>query len=391
MLLKFQNPNPKFQRNSNYKILNSIWILIRGSFFGFLDLVIWRFFGIWILVFGILSSANLFAAELKTYRGVYHVHSEYSHDSKASLKKIVKTAKDIGLDFVLITDHNNLNGRQAYYKMKPQPEDPKLFFGVEVSTAEGHLVLSGVNRMPPDITKTQAIMDWTREERGFSFLAHPLCVENPWDNWNLKRYDGFEIYNFAHEFYTSNKVKTLFKRTFLTRKAFLKSFLQTPYEALVFWDEKLKKQKAVVTGAVDAHIHFQFLGMNFENLRLQFESVTLFVWAAQLNESEIYRSMGRGRSYIGFEALGKAGGFSFYLKRGDERYWSGDTVSLNEREQIVVAAPEKAEIRLIANGRIVHRKFGESLSFETQEKGFYRAEVYKKDKLWILSNPIYVE
>ena len=36
------------------------------------------------------------------FRGVFHVHSEYSHDSKASLNLITKTARKAGLDFVVI-------------------------------------------------------------------------------------------------------------------------------------------------------------------------------------------------------------------------------------------------------------------------------------------------
>src|SRR3989338_7790784 len=62
-------------------------------------------------------------AKPNLFRGAFHVHTEYSHDSKASLELVIKTARKAGLDFVVVTDHNNLNAASAYQTMK-EPDRP---------------------------------------------------------------------------------------------------------------------------------------------------------------------------------------------------------------------------------------------------------------------------
>ena len=58
------------------------------------------------------------------YRGIYHVHTEFSPDSKASLKNIIETAQKLKLDFVVLTDHNNRRVKGAYEKMAEKPVSP---------------------------------------------------------------------------------------------------------------------------------------------------------------------------------------------------------------------------------------------------------------------------
>ena len=42
---------------------------------------------------------------LNTYRGVMHVHSYLSHDSRGTLDDIIPAAKKDGIDFIFLTDH----------------------------------------------------------------------------------------------------------------------------------------------------------------------------------------------------------------------------------------------------------------------------------------------
>ena len=43
--------------------------------------------------------------KLNVYRGVLHVHSYLSHDSRGTLADIIPAAKTDGIDFVFLTDH----------------------------------------------------------------------------------------------------------------------------------------------------------------------------------------------------------------------------------------------------------------------------------------------
>ncbi len=54
----------------------------------------------------------------KTFRGICHIHTRSSHDSNASLQDVIAILKKEDLDFVLITDHNSLDGVKKYERLK---------------------------------------------------------------------------------------------------------------------------------------------------------------------------------------------------------------------------------------------------------------------------------
>ena len=62
--------------------------------------------------------------KLNTYRGVLHVHSYLSHDSKGTLNDIIPAAKSDGIDFIFLTDHPRGNidtipkGYKGFYKSR---------------------------------------------------------------------------------------------------------------------------------------------------------------------------------------------------------------------------------------------------------------------------------
>ena len=47
------------------------------------------------------------------YRGLIHFHSCYSYDSILSIKNIVSFAIENDLNFLILTDHDNINGSKV--------------------------------------------------------------------------------------------------------------------------------------------------------------------------------------------------------------------------------------------------------------------------------------
>ena len=231
------------------------------------------------------------------WRGVFHVHTEFSHDSKASLQKVIATGRRAGLDFVVVTDHNTLEGKKAY-REGAFPRSPLLVFGNEISSSDGHLIALGPETEPPaGLSDSQALIRWIHENKGYAVLAHPVCRKNPWRSLDkISGYDGLEIYNFSHSFYPVYHPAHAAKVAALAPGFFLKSFQKKPEENLALWDEKLGQAQVAGFGANDAHIHLQFLGMTPENYFLWFQSVTTYVLAGELEEHAIMEALGEGRS-----------------------------------------------------------------------------------------------
>lgn len=62
---------------------------------------------------------------------------------------------------------------------------------------------------------------------------------------------------------------------------------------------------------------------------------------------------------------------------------------------LFVETPQKGEIRMVRNGRLVARRTGKRFSHAVEKPGVYRVEVYRRAPFfgfrpWIFSNPIYL-
>jgi len=325
------------------------------------------------------------------YRGVYHVHSNFSHDSKTTLDYISKTAKKAGLDFVIITDHNNDDAKKNL--KAPAVGEPLLIVGTEISTwHDGHLGVIGAQDPPFNIERTEEIVDIVHRQGGYAIPAHPYSLKKPWTNWEIPNYDGMEVFCFSDFFYQQKFYNLTLKALLFSAQDFLKSVLTVNPENLKRWDRELSSGKHFAGfGAVDAHIKFRLGNFIPENLLLSFQSVTMYVLSDAKEERKIIDALARGNGFIAFEVFGLANDFSFSAARGNKTYGPGESVPLESSLQLQVKSPKPARIKLIHEGAIIAENTGKALSFDVKDAGYYRVEVYLEDKLWIISNPIYVE
>jgi len=102
-----------------------------------------------------------------------HVHSEDSYDGHEPVELILEHAAEIGLDAVVITDHDVIGESKRAAELAPEfglvgvP-------GVEVSTAHGHLLALGVERMPPRGRPYAETVAWIHDHDGVAIVPHPF-------------------------------------------------------------------------------------------------------------------------------------------------------------------------------------------------------------------------
>ncbi|MFC5366160.1 CehA/McbA family metallohydrolase [Salinirubrum litoreum] len=102
-----------------------------------------------------------------------HVHSEGSYDASDPVELILEQAAEIGLDGVVITDHDAIHESlraaelAADYGLVGIP-------GVEISTAAGHLLAIGVDEMPPHRAPFDETVQWVRSHGGVAVVPHPF-------------------------------------------------------------------------------------------------------------------------------------------------------------------------------------------------------------------------
>lgn len=124
-----------------------------------------------------------------------HVHSVESYDCVTPVERILERARTVGLDGVVVTDHDAIEGslraaeRAPNYGLLGIP-------GVEISTAEGHLLGIGVEESPPPGRPLVETVEEIRTRGGVAVVPHPFqrskhgakkCV--------IEICDGIEVHN----------------------------------------------------------------------------------------------------------------------------------------------------------------------------------------------------
>lgn len=124
-----------------------------------------------------------------------HVHSEGSYDADDPVELILEQANDIGLDAVVITDHDTIEESLRAAELASE-FDLVGIPGVELSTADGHLLALGVDEMPEPRRPLMESIAEVRELGGAAVIPHPFQRSR---HGVRKRHitdcDALEVYN----------------------------------------------------------------------------------------------------------------------------------------------------------------------------------------------------
>ena len=103
-----------------------------------------------------------------------HLHTIYSYDGTASLAAVLSRAKQIGLDVIAITDHDEIKGAlkalelASNYGMEVIP-------GCEITTAEGDLLALFIKeKVDAGLTLVETVLK-VRELGGVCIAPHPMA------------------------------------------------------------------------------------------------------------------------------------------------------------------------------------------------------------------------
>jgi len=107
------------------------------------------------------------------YRFDLHVHSFFSKDAAGSPESLIAAAMAKGLRGIAITDHDTC-GAHEYLKDHPAPAGFLVVPGVEVSTAEGHLLCLGLTLPFLKGAPAAEVVEAVKSGGGLAVPAHPF-------------------------------------------------------------------------------------------------------------------------------------------------------------------------------------------------------------------------
>ncbi len=376
---------------------------------------------------------------LDEYKGVFHMHSYWSHDSRGKLNEIYGAAKKAGYSFLFFSDH-------PHAKLDTFPRS---YHGIYkgIIFEPGTESSSGLMVTPLD----KVVLDWSRGDKavihdvvkngGLVLYVHTE-KKHDWDNPD---YQGMEIYNIHTDFLDGNDGPISIVLNLLFNKAqyhhwVFREIYDEQSAILANWDRLNQKRRIVGVAAVDAHNNQSFrarytadgkvewVGPNAETLTIvkpgllekillgepdengwafkwevdpyfiSFNHVANHVFSKKLTSRDIKNNLVAGHEFISFQSLAKADGFQFFAlnKNGEVSAILGDSVSADSAHELKSISPFPVRFQLVKDGKVIDSKDNvyEYSYVLSGRKGVYRivAKLYFDGDWisWVFTNPIYV-
>lgn len=345
--------------------------------------------------------------------GVVHVHTTLS-DGGGTPEEVIAAAQQAGLDFIFLTDHNNLDAKPH------EGRHGRLLVGVgaEISTSAGHLLALGIERPGYRFWgDPREALDDVRALGGVAFAAHP---DSPRQDLRFTAWDaagpfGLEVYNGDSQWRAAGfwrGLRTLLAYPLHADRALLRSL--SPVDAtLQRWDTLSRRRDVAMIAGADAHgrialsrargddgrptrgtsLRWPAYAALFRQARNHVVLQAPLTGQADADLRSLATALGRGRSYTALDALADGRDFSFTARTGTLRATMGDTLA--PASDLTWHAggrlPADALIVLLRDGHEQARAQG-ALRHAAAQPGVYRVEVRLPGwpMPWIVTNPIYV-
>jgi hypothetical protein len=346
--------------------------------------------------------------------GALHMHTVYS-DGSGSVEDLARAAREAGLRWIIITDHDTLDGRPFAGWL----HDVLVIIGHEITPDHNHFLALNVDTVIDRALEPQDYIDAVYAHGGFGIIAHPdERVANSfkdiyrWDDWSIDgpreragRVVGIELWNLMSDWGEHLTPRTKELLYFFPR---LGLSGPTP-ETLDWWDRlNVAGRRTFGVGGVDAHAfrrHAPWGEIEVFSYRWCFGTLTNYLLLPEPLDADpdvathqVYAALAEGRSYFVNRMDGACPELVFHAARGPTidvgttgRCWPiGACPSLRDGPLTLVAdAGINAELQIVHDGQVLVKGL-RALRHTIARPGVYRLEGYRKGRPWLYSNPIYV-
>ncbi len=314
-------------------------------------------------------------------RGEIHVHSSLSWDSDGKIEEIAMAAKKNGVRWIIFTDHVGHLPAGVY---PDSLYDVTLIYGQERSHRIGDKQCGSALRA--------SLKD---PERNLELYGH---IEKYAErgSGDYDRWDGIELVSFHAN--ARSRLSSLLGKLITDPTDFYPMLTRPTKTNLEHWLWRAKQEDRPIPifAAPDAHQNMGILGMQTDPYEFIFKMVSTHIWIDKdesLNQESIFRAIKKGRTYIAFDYLGDPTGFQFHAVVPGTKFYTGDTVS--QPIYIVVRVPPgECKVKFFCDNQPVNRGafFSEGRDWIVDpQPGFWRVEIWRDGKPWIISGQILVK
>ncbi len=351
------------------------------------------------------------------HAGVFHVHTALGGHSEGRPEEVVAAAAALGLAFVVMTEHPAAGLNTAAATLRGTHAGVLFLGGSELLARGGErlFVVPGFDPPAPDAPDFRHLVARANADGRLAVIPYPEQLRD----WDVRGYDAIEVYNLYTNARGINYARLLFDGLWSYGSypdLLFATFYERPADNLRRWDKVNASGRARAAGLAgnDAHANVGFdvgrpgggtlFGVRLDPYERSFSVVrnhALIRKGEPLTERSLLEALRAGRSYIGFDLFGDAGGFRFQAENGSGLRTMGEEISLREGGAVRLRARAPVACRFIffRDGEVVAEAEGVTEKELTVERaGVYRVEAYLRHpggfldaNPWIISNPIYVK
>jgi len=313
------------------------------------------------------------------WRGDLHMHTVHS-DGNWTIGELISSARNTGLDFIVITDHNTASHHEEIARLSKGSGQPLVLRGEEITTYGGHTNAWGLpegawidfRTLPGDTSRISKIAAQAHRAGALISINHPfaLCGGCSWSyDASARDFDSVEVWNGPWDF--------------------------TDEPALKMWDKILQSGRHITAiASSDSHRPDTPIGQPSTHVAMPVLSQQALLKA--LRGGHVFLSDGSGSVVLSFEAEPAT-------RKTRSRAAIGDQVRLLVPGKVrffvkVKSAPTDATVSLISNGEVIRRfdakPDGEPqvIEIDCRRDAYFRLEVRARTNVMlVLTNPIYIK
>lgn len=340
------------------------------------------------------------------YLGAIHIHSKFS-DGSGSIQEISKAAKQNGLNWIVITDHNSFDFEEGFYN------NVCVIKGLEISPPKNnHYLALGINKLISPNKPTQEFVNEVRQNNGFGFAAHPdegLNTKNQkrknnfepitWTDKNIIP-DGVEIWNWFSQWGDNLNDTNIFHLiyAYLFKHNLVK---YPPKKTLEWWDDLNNQSTKIVPaiGSVDAHamkIKKYIIPVTIFPYKNMLQTITNNLILNeplskdfQTQKNQILTAIKKGNNIILNRKISPKIPLIF-IENESNCATVGEKIKLTNNTKLIIKSKEYYSINVFHNGDNILSTKTNTLKLPINKQGKYRVELKKKDKGFAYTNPIIV-
>ncbi len=313
------------------------------------------------------------------WRGDLHMHTVHS-DGYWTIAELISSARNTGLDFIVITDHNTASHHAEIDRLSNGSRQPLVLRGEEITTYGGHTNAWGLpsgtwidfRTHPGDTSRISQIAAAAHRAGAVISINHPfvLCGGCAWSYdsaaWD---FDAIEVWNGPWDF--------------------------TDEPAVKMWDKILQSGRRI-TAIASSDSHRQDTPIGKPSTHVAAKVLSQETLLNAIRQGHAYLTDGLAPFVVNFEADAPS-------DKRHSRWIVGDEIRLNAPGKIrlifsIEGTRSDATVSLISNGQTTQnfpaKMDGERrvIEIECQRDSYFRLEVRDAAKAMIaLTNPIYVK